>query len=294
MIFSINLVQKKNNMRTITIAALLVITCNSSAQSGYLGALNGIEIKTSFVPSIRKTHTLNDSETEAKVRRRLAYSSFSINYSRILSKKVEVGVGYTLNFSSMHTQTSFYEVRDSIVSGNQVFFATERLNFIKDPTLLLHQLNLDLKYYRLGSLSPIGKYIGFGFRYGFGKMDSSDPIKIGKRDAPSKENFLSSKHELLRVDDIYPSSDVNLSMLVLNAQIGRNYPITKQLVFSIGLTFPLITYLKNGQGPGGDFAFTVKDTPRIYDDGATLSHMGLLSLKKRSRISIDFGLKFHL
>ena len=179
---------------------------------------------------------------------------------------------------------------DTIVSGNTTFFVNETLNFLEDPSFALHILNADLKIYRLGSLSPVGKYIGFGFRYGFGKIKTTDDIYVGKRDVPYKDNFFFSRAELLDLDTTHVSSDLKTSFFQITANIGRNYPLTKNLILNVGMTFPVISWIKSAGA--GNFGFGIDTDGYQFNEGDTFRRLTDLTMKMYSRVSANIGLRY--
>jgi hypothetical protein len=138
----------------LTIVVSTIFT-NSFGQAGFLGSLNSIEGNIYMVPSIKRTNTMElDGENVILNKRlRIAYPSYSINYSRITSRLIEVSIG--LGFSRQRCY--------QILSNPVEFTTGSSSNHLLMEDIIVNQtgLNLELRKYIDGNIAPIGKYIGF-------------------------------------------------------------------------------------------------------------------------------------
>jgi len=76
----------------------------------------------------------------------------------------------------------------------------------------------------------------------------------------------------------------------INANIGRNYPITQDLILGIGMTFPLLTTYSNSSGL--DFGFDLPTSAAIYSESSSLNRMVSYTTKKYKGISLDLSVKY--
>ncbi|MFT4601680.1 MAG: hypothetical protein ACI857_001863 [Arenicella sp.] len=280
-------------MKKILITSLLVLVgFASEAQSGYLGSLNNIHVSIKAVPSIKSKNNLNSLLDESKRSLRWAYMSYELGYSRIISKKIEIGASY--GFSSMKavTEGANYVTFDTITETNGFeTYIQKDFTFLEDPRVDMHQFTFDFRYFRLGSLSPTGKYLGFGLEFGAAKIKTSDDILMGQKDIVTSSNFAVSKYDITDLRTFNLADDTKSIYAQINANIGRNYPITQNLMIGVGMTFPVFTVFK------GDFlryGFNIGSSGGDFTEDGNLSRMLMFTQKKYKRVSLDLTIKYFI
>ncbi|MEO9534160.1 MAG: hypothetical protein ABJG68_04115 [Crocinitomicaceae bacterium] len=278
---------KKLSILIIVLASSL----SAGAQSGYLGSLNNVSVSFKAVPSIRTKYSVNNSVDEAKKSLRYAYMNYELAYSRVFSKKIELGFGYGFSSMKAYTHGLRYDAVETItLSNGQTQEIGTQLNFLDDPRISLHQFTFDFRYFRLGSLSPTGKYLGFGIEMGTAGISDTKDITVGKRDEASSSGFFSSKYDILESQIYNVGSNTRSNYVQVNANIGRNYPITQDLILGIGMTFPLITTFSTSTGL--DFGFATSSPGNQFNDDSHLNRLVSYTTKKYKGISLDLTVKY--
>lgn len=278
-------------MKQFLILFVLSLTTTSYGQSGYLGRRHAIGADLSLTPSIRKTYRLNSQGDIAKVRQRIFFSSYTLNYSFAATKILEFEIGY--RFAKVYTPTygSFYAEKDTFFTfSNANTVVEQRLNFLEDPNFHMHAFYAEFKHYRLGSFAPVGKYMGLNIEYGLSTLTESDEIIVGKKDVASKDGSFRSKHSIIEQQSIHVPFDITAHHLILNFMIGRTYPLTKRLLLNVDFKFPILSqYFTNGRH---DLAIGFDDDPIKVEHGVDFEHLVRIGLKKYTRLSLNVGLKY--
>ncbi|NOQ76061.1 MAG: hypothetical protein GQ574_28905 [Crocinitomix sp.] len=276
----------------LTVAILLIIVpLVNFAQGGYLGAKNSFEIEFCNVPSIKTSFELNHKKNYTKTTNRFAYTSFAINYSRVIDKNVEVTFRYRYARASAPFFGSVFLKTDSIYIENEPLQASHtKLNFLEDPKTNLHFYSFDFKYFRYGSIAPLGKYIGLELEFGFGKFLTTDDIYVGKGDVAKFDNFLIKKKEVIELETVHVPNDINGKITGVYMLVGRTYPINDFLLFSVGMKFPflstVVTQNSYDLGQGAQ-----KASGYSFRINSTFDHIISGSLGKYTRTSLNVGLK---
>ena len=277
--------------KLITLVIVLTSSIIVEAQSGYLGSLNNVSISFKTVPAIKSKFSVNGSVDEAKKSVRYAYMNYELGYSRVFSKKIELGFGYGFSSMKAYTHGMRFDVVDTVTLTNgQTQLIGKELNILDDPRISLHQFTFDFRYFRLGSLSPTGKYLGFGMEFGTAGISDSKDILIGKKGEPTKSGSLSSKYDILESEVFNVGSNTRSNYVQLNANIGRNYPITQDLILGIGMTFPLLTSYSTISGL--DFGFDLNSPGTSFDENSHLNRLVSYTTKKYKGISLDLSVKY--
>ena len=251
---------------------LLLFVCHNLAfgQSGYLGSLNNLSVSVKAVPSIKTKMSLNNTMTESKRSLRLANLNYEISYSRIISKKIELSIAY--GFSKMKAITegmTYHKVDTFISSSGFQSMVSKPLNVLQDPHLNLHQFAFDLRIFRLGSLAPTGKYVGIGIEFGLSNLDRN--IIVGKSGSIIKSGPMASKYEVLESEIFSLDNSYKANYIQLNASIGRNYPITQNLMIGVGMTSPIFTTY--GYDGSRYYGFNIDNTTSSFDEKSNLRNM---------------------
>lgn len=260
-------------------------------QSGYLGSKNSFDLEISASPSFKKSYRLNNNFTEASISNRFIYESYSVSYSRVLSKKHEISVRY--RFTNAHAQMtgSYYAWNDTIYTLSEPEYVVEkRLNFLHDPQMRIHGFSLEFKRFVFGSAAPLGKYLGFGFEYSLTSFDQSEDIHIGKRELAHKTNMFLSKHSLMEYYTVNPPNTINASSVILHAIIGRTYPVSDFMLISVGIRYPILSLISAAGSTNA--AFGITNDPFKFSSESSFNHIVRSTLKRYSRMSLNLGVKF--
>jgi hypothetical protein len=281
-------------MKKLFVISLLLLCCTSTfSQSGYLGSLNSVSFDLKIGPSIKRTNTLNSSNTIAKKRLRYANLTYNISYNRVFSKRLELKVGYNYSSMALYTDPNTFRTTDTILNINGIYLGevNKSLNWLKDPRVSLHAANLEFRLYRQGSLAPTGKYYGLGAQIGNAKVNQSYEHLVGKRDVASKDNAFVSKHPIIEVQNLTFDNTVTSSFFYIYGMIGRNYPLTKSLMLNVSTSFPLLIMFFSPTGI--DYGFSVDETGIGYFSDDTIDEVLNLTIKKYRRVNFEIGVKYN-
>jgi len=253
------------------------------SQSGYLGKNNGLDLRILVGPSYRMVNEIDNLDRSVQ-RIKLATSSYSLSYSRVLSRNFELSLGYQFANIQCMAEDKFFNERIYIVDGGGY---NERL--LNEPRIKYHGGVIGFNFYRLGSIAPIGKYVGFSFSFGRAFFDSTNTIVVGERD----NNYIKNSF-FKTVSNINSSDSISLATTGVNnwnlkARFGRNYPLTDFLILSVGMSFPIISSYTSGLNT--QFGFQLKSLYQIDHNGNWTRYF-MNSVKTYHRVTIDIGLKF--
>ncbi len=279
--------------KLIFTSVFVCVLFGAKAQSGYLGSLNNISFTIKAIPSIKSKWSLNGDLDETKRGPRLAYVNYELGYSRIVSKKIEVGVGY--GYSSMKAVSdglNYFTIDTIQLTNGTTEFINRSFHFLDEPRIDMHQFTFDFRFFRLGSLAPTGKYLGFGLEFGSSKIKSTDDITLGVRGDNTKSSYLTSKYDVSEIRNFNLANDSKSSYFQINANIGRNYPITQNLMLGVGMTFPIFTIYNAVNGM--TFGFDVDGSGNSFTDDSNLRNMLQYTQEKYKRISLDLTIKYFL
>ena len=209
----------------VKLFSFLLMTClvGFGQNNGDFGSKNSFGIAISGMPTVRNTYAYDATSSIISRRRRLAYLNYNVDYSFTISRKIE------LDISAIHSRIKTYTIGEFPYN----------LQYLHDPVFSYNQINIGMKYYRLGSVAPVGKYIGFSISGGLSSFDSTD-IFLGLKNLPLKENTFSSEYTPFEILDS-TSAAFNLKTLQFVARVGRNYVITDYLSLGCEFQIPLFT-----------------------------------------------------
>jgi len=264
-------------------------------QSGYLGSKNYIELKIGMVPSYRFQNVVKDDVS--KERLKYGNVSYRFAYTRLLASNVELSLGYDFSRINCISTGNVFDQWDTLYNSPAPFdYEVESYNqmFLDDPRMTYHGATIGLNFYRLGSLAPIGKFIGFSFSVGKAKMKEGQEVIVGQRLLPDKENFFRTKSAIGDKDLILIPNEVNITAVHLKARIGRNYPIHDNLMLSVGMSFPVVSYYSNGivETVGG---FLNKEGYDISEKITSTSWVrySMTSVKRYNRLMLEVAIRYH-
>lgn len=272
-------------MKRIFFFVLIILPFAISAQtSGYLGKRNYIELKASAVPSYRSQNLIRDDV--AIKRHKYTNLSYRATLNRVVAKNFELSLGYEYANINCISDGSIYVDEDTL-NG---YIDQVHKNILDDPKMTYHGFQFAFNFYRLGSLAPIGKFIGLSFSYGFATMLENEAMIIGQRDELTKNSFFKEEGPIANQETKYLEEEIKVSSFHLKGRIGRNYPISDHFMISVGMSFPLISTYKTDThsrtgfrlNPGYDF-----------EDDTNWDYYTMAAVKYYNRLSFDLGLRFH-
>jgi hypothetical protein len=261
----------------IILIGFLFVSLSGQAQSGYLGNLNSAEFKINLMPTILRNNKLGEVHGEPAMLSKLRYAlpSFELNYARTIARKIELTAG--LEYASMNL------IADVYYSGN-----TERV--IDNVRANRIGLQLGAKYYRKGSFSPIGKYIGLSFHFGGAIASAGDGLVYGAvSDVLPASNFFVRKRA---VNSLHTVTDLKGNEAFyggLRLGMGRNYPLGNGLTLNVGITAPLLSFFHNTLEGQTGIRMWGEDT--IYVNSSNVSESLIYTLYKYNRILLNMSIK---
>jgi len=243
-----------------------------------------------MVPSYRFQNVVKDDVSIE----RLKYGnvSYRFAFTRLLARNVEISLGYDYSrINCISTGNTFLQ-RDTFYYS-LTNFGIQKYNqvILDDPKLTYNGGTIGFNFYRLGSLAPVGKFIGFSFSYGIAKMKENEAVLVGKRMIPDKENFFRTIGAIADIDTVNITEKINVKSFHFKARIGRNYPITDNIMLSVGMSFPIISYYSNGttQKIGG----TLNKNGYSLSENKSWVLYSMTSIKRYNRIMLEAAIRFH-
>ena len=267
---------------------LLLFICSSiagSAQTGYLGDLNAVEFKISMTPSRDRKNKIVDVDGEDYLYSSLRYAlpSYQLNIARTVARRIELSAGFEFAAMSLYAD----EVKTE-TSSNYIMLDNLKANRFG--------ANFELRFYRKGCFSPIGKYVGFSLNFGKSNVKTVDGLTYGSTGNSlsdggyfSSSNFFTRKREIgttaTELDLIRASS----TYTALRFTIGRNYPLGNGLTLNVGMTAPLLSYYNGGYGGKNGFSLWGTDTVSIVE--GNLEKSLRYTMHKYNRIMLSMSIK---
>lgn len=265
----------------VALAAVIV----AKAQSGYLGSTNAVELRTYIAPSYRNVLKLTDDGTVQKKRLRLAHVSYELNYARVMSRHIELSLGY--KFANMSAFTLGSKIQTVSSNGSSIILR----DFLEEPKIKSHGFAFQFKYYRKGSLAPIGKFIGLNLTYQTAALKKGKELYYGQLGGGSTESssFLGSSRGVENVDTLSLLRTQRINSFHLKGVVGRNYPLTDKIMLSVSATLPLISFYSGGVFNAFGLRIGGSTVKQTDSDGLTA-----ITLKKYNRISFEVGVRYQL
>jgi len=273
--------------RFISIVAAFFYLLVGFSQSGYLGKNNGLDLRISVGPSYRMVNEIDNLDRSVQ-RIKLATTSYSLSYTRVLTRNFELSLGYQFANVQCTVEDRFFKESVSVDYGPS-YGSWYNSRLIDEPRIKYHGGVIGFNFYRLGSIAPIGKYVGFSFSFGRSVFDSTNTIVVGERD----NNYIKNSF-FKTVSNINSSDSISLATTAVNnwnlkARFGRNYPLTDFLILSVGMSFPIISSYRSGFNT--QLGFQLNNIYKIDHNGNWISYL-MNSVKAYHLVTIDIGLKF--
>ncbi len=290
MTFYIKLVMKSIKMKSLKVLIFIFFlpASFSYGQSGYLGSLDAVELQLNMSPSFLRTNRVIDNGADSILssRIRYIYPRIQLNYARVLRRNLEVITGY--NYARIKLITT---------SSSPVSFSnTGAFNIFEDLRANRHGGQIQLRYYRKGSIAPIGKYLGLSLSLDFIKLASNQVLNFGSVEG-TVPNTSGLNLQRFIISTETPTDDfenIQARSVIFNFVLGRNYPITDKIMLSTSATFPLVSSFRSANGNQAfGLQFLFNNSSIDIRDG-NLAETIIFSSYKYSRISGNIGIRYQL
>lgn len=276
-------------MKNRLLFILILVSGNLLAQSGYLGKKNFIELKLRSVPSYKHMNIIDGDDAIRRLR--LMNSNYSFSVSRVFARNFEISATY--EFARIVCMSDYYlfENEDTNwVSPDDFHTMDYYQNYLDDPEMISHGAAFSFCFYRLGSLAPIGKYIGFSLSYNVASFKEGEQITVGQRGLLEKDGFFKSVGPIGDMDVLNLPDESRYSAIILKAKIGRNYPITNNLMINCGMSFPVLSQFKSGNNT--QFGFSLEKSYTLTET-TSWRYYAFNSMRFYNRVSVELGIRYH-
>ncbi len=214
--------RKMNQLITVFISLLFSTLLFS--QTGFYGRKKSIEIGYLAAPSLmfKSIIKVDGSDTLFQSKRRLVNSSYRIGFSKMVSNKVSLGIGYTYANVILNTVEYYQSPTDNKPFDESYNMPSQRVNS--------HEFHLDLKFFRNGSIGPIGRYFGFEVQFAKTKLNEME-LEIVRKENRTFEGGKNSSNAT-ELASIMHTNTESIYTFFLGLNFGRRIPITDRLFFS--------------------------------------------------------------
>jgi len=279
-------------MRLLFLSICFTFSISGISQSGYLGKKNYFELKAGLVPSYKIQNIVKDDQ--AIERLKLGNMNYHLSYSRVLSKSFVVSAGY--DFSLINCISQGHKFNQTVMvnypdggSGPEQYV----LNILDDPKLIYHGGTISIDHFRLGSLAPVGKYTGISFSYGVASMQNQE-VTVGKRGFTVNENFYRKVSEIGLDSTYYFANKFQVRSLVIKARFGRSYPLTDNLMLSVGMSFPLLSSYSSGASQNFGFSlFSDNKADDVNEVSTSWNKYYMRSVYFYNQMTIEAAIRYH-
>lgn len=274
------------NFRVVILSTLMCFTVFSWSQSGYLGKRIGLELGLGGSPSRQFSNSVKDDLFVSRMR--LLNMSYRASLNFVVSRKLEMALSYDYMRVRGFSDEVDYVDRDTIFSP-YLQVVEYRMRILDDPRFTYNGLTYTFRYFRLGSLAPIGKYIGFRCSFGFSTLEQGTEFMAGKLGSNEKLGFLVNKAQIGDIDSFSVGKTAKVRTFSLRAVIGRNYPLTDNLILKVGMDFPLITRFHSGTS-NDSFGFQVKKVNFSESETSSWQKYVMHSIRGYNRVTLEAGI----
>ncbi len=271
-------------MNRLLLITLLILSVSGFSQSGYYGSRSVIEAKMDFAPSVWTKAKFNSVTDELHNKRRFLYLNYNVNFAYTCTRKLELSTG--IEYSKI---TSFIEnTQWEPVWGSEVLGAP-KLNFLAGK--------FEFKYYRQGSLAPIGKYFGLCVQLSRTWL-ADEVIHYGVIGSIQSSGFFNKTRNANEMGTDSLDGTQKMTALTLQVKWGRVTAITERISLVSGFSFPLASLFFNRY-----FDFPIWPSPiptpsggYELDESASSDWADLMSfaVTRQQGFSVELGFRFHL
>lgn len=257
-------------------------------QSGYLGSLDAIGVHINCAPSLQRTAKFDlneDGDTARFAPLRIATPSFSLSYARVFTRKIELGLTYS--YTPIRTFSKQARITKNEGGSNLNNYLLEDLRGAQ------HSVNLELRYYRRGSLAPTGKYLGLSIVVGGIAIFDDEVTPVGISNS-SSSTFFKEEFEVFAVYDQESIKNTKGNFFSIRGVIGRNFPIADKLMINFSTSFPLISSYRNQRRSTQGFRFITNDVNTTRIEEGDFGDIFNYTMHKYNRIILSLGLRFQI
>lgn len=276
-------------MRRFIIILALFLSWPVMAQlnSGYFGSYHGVEFRAGGGVSFDRVVKLKETSDglRYKARLQMANMNYRLNYTWLFGRKMELLAGY--EFASMRTNNNHY-----VNNAGNGFGIEQPVSFNK------HAADIQLRFYRKGSIAPIGKYLGFGFYYG--RMSVPDsisvPVAVSQGELASESSFFVKSYGVGGRDTVNLKKNSTRKYVShgITAHVGRNYALTDNLLLNLNMRVRVLSIYSDGQNIGLGAVEYSSASGQLNDSDGVLRSSPLLALMHDYNRTIQFevGVKY--
>jgi len=253
------------------------------SQTGYFGKKSTFSIGVSGLPTITNTYAINPTSLEITRKKRFAFINYNSSFSYVISNKIEIDLCFTYSKVKAYTINTPYTTYEPEYDywGKIKNHNVLKHPFLADPVFNYYRFGFSLKFYRLGSIAPIGKFIGFGVTIGNAKINN-EKLYFGKRNIAAEKNRWKAKY-----------TPYSLNTIQLAFRIGRNYAINKAITFGYEWVLPILTISTQEYGYGEiGYYWEIQPYYAGFEDSA-LTDIFNKSIQKHSFVRFKTTLQFH-
>jgi hypothetical protein len=255
-------------------------------QIGFLGKLNSIEINSQLSPSSLRSNSMeiNGSDTLMTQTKRFLKANYSVNFTHVSSKKVELGFG--AQFSRM---LSFNNTYSEYYNGDNV----ER-GILNDLVLYQGGLNFDFRRYFNGSIAPVGRYFGISSGLNLTQLKSNQQYVTGNFNVD--ENFKGFRQTYETKNVIYSdeaSSTKKMVVFGINMSIGRNWIVSDKIMINCSVIVPLLAVMAYDNNMWLHYT-SLRPIYQSDDEDDALIAIFHNTMNNYDKVRYQFGMKFLL
>ncbi|MBN4072469.1 hypothetical protein JYT74_00385 [Crocinitomix catalasitica] len=266
----------------------------SFAQTGYYGSRHSFEVKVDIASSLKRRDNIKTNSLGVDFLKRplrLVHSNIGINYNFVTSRRMELSFG-----------AEYSQFRESSIDGR--FNPGTSLpieDLILAPKATLLSAKFELKFYRKGSISPIGKYLGFSLHFGSASVGSGRAIRWGDLGTTTGGFFVKQQEIFTESISFTDSSKKRVHNLTLQGKMGRVWPLTQHFSVVTGLSFPIgsmffvqdeffprLSPLEFLEGLGGS-TYTLQT-----NQGGGWDSMLINTIRRTNSLALEVSFRFHL
>lgn len=276
----------------ILFVAILLLSSSTYSQTGYYGSKHSLEFKLDVASSLKRRAKIVETPLGGgyNLRRplRLVHTNYGLNYNFVPSRRLELSLG--VEYTTIRGATDNWSYRDG--------FAQRDL--ITAPKAQIINGKFEFKFYRKGSISPLGKYLGFSLQFGSAFVPSGQDFTYGNLGTESG-NFFVREQSIFSIDTATTDlSTRRVFNLTLQGKVGRVWPLTQNISLVTGMSFPIGSAFI---APSSSFPiltpFLILDNG-LFGTSNSLSEDGgwddylIQSVRRINSLALEVSLRFHL
>lgn len=206
---------------------LIIGQSTSYGQNGYFGYLNDIDFSITANPSLRTRGLVTDGETKGHYSGfyRIANFNYKLTYNHITTKKKSIGIGL-IHSNTFDKATSF----KYFSTGYNPKIKTLRIESYRMP---YNAITANIKFFRSGCISPVGKFLGIQVDLGRSKLVIDKVVGIGGYDDLYKYIIYDARDQKITANYLFIKGIIGR-----NVVLGKHFTLSTEMVFNVlGLAF---------------------------------------------------------